>query len=307
MKNAGGLGKGLAALLSDIDDETSVLDEIDKKIVKQSVPTDKSGDGLTQVSIFDIDPNPDQPRKHFDESALNDLANSIKTHGVIQPVVLTKNGARYMIIAGERRFRAAKLAGLESMPAVIRNYTAKERSEISLIENLQREDLNPIEAANGIRSLMEEFKCTQESVAERIGKSRSVVANTLRLLTLTPPVIELVRSGRLSAGHAKVLVAVGDPEIQKKYALAASDNKMSVRDLEKLVRIYLNPEKYASRRTTDSQSLELRELISDMQHVFATKVKAIGNDKKGRIYIDYYNKDDLDRIHSLLAILKNTK
>jgi ParB family chromosome partitioning protein len=188
------------------------------------------------------------------------------------------------------------------MPAVVRRYSESQIKEIALIENLQREDLNPIEAAMGIKQLMDEYKCTQEAVAERIGKSRPAVTNYLRLLTLTDPVIELVKQNRLSAGHAKCLVSVTDPDAQLKFAKSASDGKMSVRDIEKAVRVYLNPEKYAKKNPPIS--IELRELINDMQHVFATKVKAIGNDRKGRIYIDYYTKDDLDRIHTLIARIK---
>ena len=302
MKKKSGLGKGLAALLHDINHEENFLEEQDANLVREPVAVSKVGDGIDQIPIDDIIPNPDQPRKKFDETALLELSDSIRIHGVIQPIVVTPKDGKYMIIAGERRYRASKLAKLTTMPAVVRRYSESQIKEIALIENLQREDLNPIEAAMGIKQLMDEYKCTQEAVAERIGKSRPAVTNYLRLLTLTDPVIELVKQNRLSAGHAKCLVSVTDPDAQLKFAKSASDGKMSVRDIEKAVRVYLNPEKYAKKNPPIS--IELRELINDMQHVFATKVKAIGNDRKGRIYIDYYTKDDLDRIHTLIARIK---
>ncbi|MBR7160645.1 MAG: ParB/RepB/Spo0J family partition protein [Clostridia bacterium] len=302
MKKKSGLGKGLAALLQDINHEENFLEEQDANLVREPVAVSKVGDGIDQIPIDDIIPNPDQPRKKFDETALLELSDSIRIHGVIQPIVVTPKDGKYMIIAGERRYRASKLAKLTTMPAVVRRYSESQIKEIALIENLQREDLNPIEAAMGIKQLMDEYKCTQEAVAERIGKSRPAVTNYLRLLTLTDPVIELVKQNRLSAGHAKCLVSVTDPDAQLKFAKSASDGKMSVRDIEKAVRVYLNPEKYAKKNPPIS--IELRELINDMQHVFATKVKAIGNDRKGRIYIDYYTKDDLDRIHTLIARIK---
>ena len=165
-------------------------------------------DAIVKIALSDIDPNFEQPRKNFDEDALNELAESIKIHGVIQPIVVVPVGKRFMIIAGERRFRASKLAGKTDIPAVIRHYTQQQIKEISLIENLQREDLSPIEAARAIKVLMNEFNMTQETAADRIGKSRSAVANTLRLLTLSDEVIKLIEDGRLSAGHARTLVVV---------------------------------------------------------------------------------------------------
>ena len=259
---------------------------------------------VDELNINDITPNPNQPRKHFDQDALQELADSIKVHGVIQPLVVNKlENGKYMIIAGERRWRASKLAGLDKVPVVIKNYSDKQVKEISIIENLQREDLNPIEAARAIKQLMEEYSLTQEVVAERIGKSRSNIANTLRLLSLYPDVVKMVEDGRLSSGHAKTLVTITDTTAQIKLARQACDGKMSVRDLEKAVRNYLNPNKPKATKVVE-QSIELRELISDMQRVFSTKVSAIGNDNKGRIYIDYYSRDDLDRISDLMELLK---
>ncbi len=186
---------------------------------------------------------------------------------------------------------------------VVKNYTEQHVQAISIIENLQREDLNPIEAARAIKQLMDEYHLTQEVVSDRIGKSRSSVANTLRLLTLYPDVIKMIEDGKLSSGHARSLVVVDDTTQQIKLAKQASDGKMSVRELEKAVKNYLNPQKSSSNKVQE-QSLELKELINEMQRVFATKVSAIGNDNKGRIYIDYYSRDDLDRLSDIIELIK---
>ncbi len=291
-----GLGRGLESLFAFYDNEN--VEEIASKKTNEDIK------GVAEIEISKITPNPNQPRKHFDETALQELADSIKVHGVIQPLVVNKlDNGNYMIIAGERRWRASKLAGLEKVPVVVKNYSDKQIKEISIIENLQREDLNPIEAARAIKQLMEEYNLTQETVAERIGKSRSNIANTLRLLSLYPDVIKMVEDGRLSSGHAKTLVSIDDTTAQIRLAKQSCDGKMSVRDLEKAVKNFLNPNKQKSTKVTE-QSLELKELISDMQRVFSTKVSAIGNDNKGRIYIDYYSRDDLDRISDLVELLK---
>ena len=300
-----GLGRGLESLFGIYEEDSN------KNITNQSTATTaksaekalNSGDVL-ELNINKINPNPNQPRKNFDEEALQELASSIKLHGVIQPLVVTKQSSdSYMIIAGERRWRAAKMAGLEKVPVVIKAYTEKQIKELSLIENLQREDLNPIEAARAIKQLMDEYNLTQETVSDRIGKSRSSVANTLRLLTLYPDVIRMIEDGRLSSGHARSLVVVDDTTQQIKLAKQAADGKMSVRELEKAVKNYLNPPKNVSTKVKE-QSLELKELINEMQRVFATKVSAIGNDNKGRIYIDYYSRDDLDRLADMVELLK---
>lgn len=294
MEKKKGLGRGLESLFA-------VYDNIDNE--KITTPKTKQEEGVTELDINKIYPNPNQPRKHFDEEALQELSSSIKTHGVIQPLVVNKTADGYMIIAGERRWRASNMAGLATVPVVIKNYTEKQVKEISIIENLQREDLNPIEAARAIKQLMDEYNLTQEVVSDRIGKSRSSIANTLRLLSLYPDVIKMIEDGRLSSGHARSLVVVDDTTQQIKLAKQAADGKMSVRDLEKAVKNYLNPPKNVSTKVKE-QSLELKELINDMQRVFATKVSAIGNDNKGRIYIDYYSRDDLDRLSDLIELLK---
>ena len=286
-----GLGRGFASLLGLND-----ADDINPINISDTV-TPTSDDAVVAIPLTDIDPNFEQPRKNFDEDALNELAESIKLHGVIQPIVVVPVGRRFMIIAGERRFRASKIAGKTSIPAVIRHYTSQQIKEISLIENLQREDLSPIEAARAIKVLMNEFNMTQEMAADRIGKSRSAVANTLRLLTLSEDVIALIENGRLSAGHARTLVVVPQ-QSQYKLALKACDNQMTVREMEKMVREFLNPKKVEQKPVEESK--ELKDLVGNMQRAFATKVSALGNGNKGRIYIDYYTADDLDRICKLI-------
>lgn len=288
-----GLGRGLDALFGTYEGDVSY-----NKITKPA----ETNTGVLEVDINKIKPNPNQPRKNFDEDALKDLAASIKVHGIVQPIVLNKNAdGTYMIIAGERRWRAANLCGLKTVPAIIKDYTEKQIKEISIIENLQREDLNPVEAAKAIKELMDEYGLTQEAVSERIGKSRSNVANTLRLLTLYPAVLDMIEKGKISAGHARCLVVVEDANEQLKLANAIVSKNLSVRDLEKAIKAYTSPAKKVVIR--EEQSLELKELINQMQKTFATKVSAIGNDNKGRIYIDYYTRDDLDRISELLDLL----
>ncbi len=296
-----GLGRGLESLFAIYDNEEPAVSTNE---TKPTAPSTNKTNGVTEIDVFKIIPNPNQPRKHFDEEALQELASSIKLHGVIQPLVVNKSdNDQYLIIAGERRWRASKMAGLEKVPVVVKNYTEKQVQEISIIENLQREDLNPIEAARAIKQLMDEYHLTQEVVSDRIGKSRSSVANTLRLLTLYPDVIKMIEDGKLSSGHARSLVVVDDTTQQIKLAKQASDGKMSVRELEKAVKNYLNPQKNSSNKVQE-QSLELKELINEMQRVFATKVSAIGNDNKGRIYIDYYSRDDLDRLSDIIELIK---
>lgn len=265
---------------------------------------DTKGEAVTQIESKLIDTNPNQPRKHFDEDALNELAVSIKNYGVIQPIlVCPKEGGRYELIAGERRLRASKMAGLSFIPAIVKRFTESEMAEIALIENLQREDLNPIEEARAYRSLMEKYGFTQEELADKLGKSRPVIANSLRLLSLNPVVVEMVETGRLSAGHARCLASIKDMGVQATYALAACDKQLSVRQLENMVRAYLKPGKEPKTPKKAFISPELKELINNMQRTFGTKVKAVGNNEKGRIFIDYYTKDDLIRIYELIDTL----
>lgn len=304
MNNKKGLGRGLEELLSVFDEEN---DEQEVEAYSSQTKSQKSTSGVMEIALDEIVANPNQPRKIFNEEALNELAQSIKMHGVIQPIVVNeRDDGKYLIIAGERRWRASKIAGMESIPAIVKRYTEKQVKELSLIENLQREDLNPVEAARAIRQLMEEYKFTQEMVADRIGKSRPAIANTLRLLSLPQDILAMVEENRLSAGHARCLVAVPDANVQYKFATMSADNKMSVRELEKQIRNYLSP-KPAKIKERVEQSIELKELVNEMQRAFSTKVSVIGNDHKGRIYIDYYSRDDLDRICDILELIKKQK
>ncbi len=306
MKTNRGLGKGLSALFSETEEDygKSLFDEEPEKT---SAPAEKTGEGVVELDITSVYPNPNQPRKAFDQAALRELADSIVKHGVIQPIIVNKEPGGYMIIAGERRYRACKMANMDKIPAIVKNYSERQIKEISLIENLQREDLNPIEAAYAMRALMTDYGLSQEELADRIGKSRPAIANTLRLLNLMPEVIKMVESGELSAGHARTLLPVPDPD-QQELAREVIKNGFSVRDTERLVKEYfLPPEEKAKKKQRSELSAELKELIGDMQRVFGTKVNAIGNDNKGRIYIDYYTRDDLDRLSELLESLKTKK
>ena len=294
MKTAKGLGKGLSALFSETEKDY------------QNAYRADAHEGAAEVEVKRIYPNPEQPRKIFDPMAMKELEDSIKKHGVITPVVLNKDSdGRYMIVAGERRFRAAKEAGLKTIPAVVKEFDKKQIREIALIENLQREDLNPIEAAMAIKQLMEEYSATQEDIADAIGKARSTITNLLRLLTLNAKVIQLISKNKLSAGHAKALVTLPS-EIQLEIANKTVDEQLSVRDTEQLAKEYFVKGELSKKKGNfaHDMSLEMKELINQMQRKFGTKVNVIGNDSKGRIYIDYYSREDLDRIHELLLKIK---
>lgn len=271
----------------------------------QNVKVELDGEYATQeIDIELIDNNPNQPRKHFDEESLEELAKSIQTYGVLQPLLVVQSGGgRYLIIAGERRFRAAVKAGLKKVPCIIRDLSPQEIQEIALVENLHREDLNAIEAAEGMRELMDNHGLTQEEVALRINKSRPYVTNTLRLLQLPEEVTSLVRKGELSPGHARTLISIDDKDYLVLLANQAVKDKLSVRDLENRVRLYFS-RKAIPAGPRKAQTPELKEFVSDMKRIFATKVRLTGNDHKGRITIDYFNKDDLDRIYNLIQIIK---
>jgi len=290
------LGKGLGSLLGILEreDEVVAVDKVDRDIVG-------NGD-VCDINISLIDNNPKQPRKNFDAVALNELAQSIKEYGVIQPIILVKRGERYMIVAGERRFRACKLAGLKTIPAVIREYTPNQIKEIALLENIQREDLNPIECAKALKALLDDYGWTQEVLADKLGKSRPAIANTLRLLQLSPEVVNMVESGKLSAGHARSLVVVSDPEVQLKLANLAVTKRVTVRDLEKAVKDAQKPDK-AKKHNPFEKTLEMQEFIHIMEQAFQTKVDIKGTTKKGKIMIDYVSSEDLDRIYTLIKKL----
>ena len=290
------LGRGFAALVSD-------MREIVNPEIASYDEKGKLNQGVNEIDIELIRVNPNQPRKTFNEESLAELAESIKTHGVLQPIVLTKLGEGYRIVAGERRFRAAKKAGLKAVPAIVRDLSEKEVREIALVENLQREDLNPMEESEALYNLLTENDLTQEALAHAIGKSRPAIANSLRLLTLPVEVQAMVRELALSTGHAKVLVSVKPAEVQIALAKEVVEKKLSVRDLEQKI-ADLQREKKLPAQRVKTISPEFKALLADMQRVFGTKVRATGNDKKGKIVIDYYSSDYLERIYDLIERLK---
>lgn len=291
-----GLGKGLEALFSAYSNENeNIVDEIQGKL---------NANKVVEIEISKIEVNPNQPRKIFNEDALKELAESIKQHGVIQPIIVIEVDGKFMVIAGERRLRASKLANLSTIPCIIKNYTERQIKEIALIENLQREDLNPIEAARAIKQLMEEYDSTQEVVAEKIGKSRPAVANLLRLLSLNHNVLKLVEENKISAGHARVLVVIEDENLQISLAQKVVDRQMSVRELEELVKSF-NAKNTKSAEKIIEENRELEEFIEEMQRIFATKVTINGGDRKGKIIIEYFSRDDLDRIYDLIRLVNN--
>lgn len=290
-----GLGRGLGSLFGGLDDEEEKV-EVTKKEPKK-VEEPKEAGAPQEVDISLIDRNPKQPRKTFNSEQLEELSQSIKNCGLIQPIITVKRDNRYMIVSGERRWRASKLAGLKKVPIIIRNYTDSEIAEVALIENLQREDLNPIESALAIKELIDNYNLTQEQISEKIGKSRSAVTNTLRLLSLSPQVIQMIKDGRLSAGHGKILVAITDEETQYRIATMAVEGKISVRELEKYLQTIANrPEKKTNKKQL---SLELIDFGNKLQQTLATKVQIKGTERKGKILIEYYSKDDLNRIYNL--------
>ena len=271
-----GLGRGLDALLDELDLE------------------EKSGGQIEQVSLYDIDTNPDQPRKTFDEEKLKELAASLKRHGVVQPLIVKRNGMRYTIIAGERRFRAARLAGLSTVPVLVSDLDENTIMEVALVENIQRENLNPIEEAAAIRLLMEQHDLTQEEVSARIGKSRPAIANALRLLSLEKPVTEYIKSGKLSAGHGKMLAGIEDRERQIELANKAIEKDWSVRRLEDELRFAAWEKKPKAKQ---EYSPEFKAALRAMRNKLKTKVAVEGTEQKGKLIISYYNADDLDTIY----------
>ena len=292
-----GLGRGLNSLFGDFSEDENLEVKVETKIEKVVVNEPK------EIEIGLIDRNPEQPRTIFDEDALQELANSIKVHGVIQPIIVKENQGRYVIIAGERRWRASRLAGLKTIPCVIKNYSEQEISEIAIIENLQREDLNPIESAKAIKNLIQQYSLTQDEVADKIGKSRPAVANTLRLLSLPEQIITLVEQNKLSAGHARTLLGIDNPAKQKEIAVAIIEKGLTVRDVENIIKNLNNPQKETPAKPKE-KSLEIKDFENKIKRILSTSVSVKGNDNKGKIVIDYYSLDDLNRIYELLLSLQ---
>ena len=279
-----GLGRGLNALLGDPE-----------------LPA--QGEGAVSLPISQVEPGLNQPRKHFDEGALADLADSIRIHGIIQPLTVRRLASGYyQIIAGERRWRAAKSAGLSEIPAVIIEADDRKVMELGLIENLQREDLNPAEEARGYRTLMEEYGLTQEQVAQQMGKSRPAITNTLRLLALPDEVLTLVEEGSLSSGHARAILGAPTAPLQREAAKRVIESQLSVRQTEALIRTLQKEKKEKPKAEGPDLSLYLGELEKDLSGRFGRKVKIASKGRKGRIELEYYNEQDLE---TLLALLQN--
>ena len=259
----------------------------------------------TEIALVDIDPNPNQPRKSFDPEKLAELSESIKTHGLLQPLVVTpRDNHRYLLVAGERRWRAARMAGLVKIPALVLTLDEREIAEISLVENLQRDDLNPLEEAEGIAQLMEQFSFTQEDAAQRLGRSRPSVANALRLLQLSKPVQEMVRTGGLSAGHARALAAVHDETLQIQIAQMTMEEDLSVRQLEELLRKQKKLAASADAKEKVKQPApEFTELEDRLMRALGTRVVVKGTIDKGRIILEYFQRDDLERIYEIATQL----
>ena len=288
-RKAGGLGKGLDSLIADKKPATS------SKTKKEEIKEDGAP---IQVSIDKVEPNKEQPRKKFDEEALAELADSISKYGVLQPLLVQDNGKYYEIIAGERRWRAAKIAKLKEIPVIIKNYTEQERAEISLIENLQREDLNPIEEAVAYKRLLEEFNLKQEEVAERVSKSRTAVTNSMRLLKLDERVQQMLIDGQISSGHARALLGVENKEGQFMLAQNVVDKKLSVRDIEKLVK--KEPSKEKEDKKDDPMNVIYQDMAEKLKEILGTKVSVNNKNGKGKIEIEYYSPEEFDRIVGLI-------
>ena len=277
-----GLGKGLDALFA-----TKIDIKEEEKL--------QEGETIKNLKLINIEPNREQPRKIFDEEELEELANSIKEYGVIQPIIVTKKEDYYQIVAGERRWRAAKKAGISETPAIVRNYDEKQNSEIALIENIQRKDLNPIEKARGIKKLMDDYNLTQQEVANKLGFSRSAIANTVRILNLDERVINLALEGKLTEGHCKALMAVQDGDKQYSMALYMIKSGDSVREAENKMKV-----RKTMKKKDEKYEAIYRDIEDTFRGFFGTKVKVDAKQRKGKIIIEYSSNDDLERILGLI-------
>lgn len=295
-----GLGKGLDSLIPDNKSMKSVTSE--KTVESKEDAAAKSG--VQVMKINEVEPNRDQPRKNFDEDALFELSDSIKQFGVLQPLLVRKRKDYYEIIAGERRWRAAKLAGVKEVPVIEKEYTDQEILEIGLIENIQRENLNPIEEAIAYKRLLEEFNLKQDEVAERVSKSRTAVTNSMRLLKLSDKVQQMIIDDMISTGHARALLAIDDPELQYTLANKIFDEKLSVRETEKLVKEIKNPKKPKEKKPV-ANSFIYQDLEEKMKSVFGTKVSIASKGKgKGKIEIEYYSDDELEHLFDMMMSIK---
>ena len=283
MKPQRGLGRGLNALLSD-----------------EALTSATEGETVVKVvNINDVEPNYGQPRKKFDEEELHELSRSILEHGIIQPLIVKEKQGKYEIVAGERRYRAARMAGLNELPIIVKDFSEQQTLEVALVENIQREDLNPMELASAYNLLMEQFDLNQDEVADKVGKSRPAVANILRLLKLTPYVQEKLRDNEISYGHARALLAIKDNKVQRQLTDLIIEKKLSVRDIEKYIQ-QLAQQKDKKKSEKPSYNPFYREIQEDLQKLFGTKVSISKGAKKGKIEIEYYSDDELARIIQII-------
>ena len=301
-----GLGRGLGAIFGeDVVKESNEELANTKKAI--SSPREETG-GEIMVKVSLIEPNRDQPRKDFNEEELQELAESIKNYGVLQPLLVQKKGTSYELIAGERRWRAAKLSGLREVPVVLREYNKQQAMEIALIENVQRSDLNPIEEAQAYQQLVKEFHLTQEEIAVRVSKNRATITNAMRLLKLDSQIQDLLIKGMISSGHARALLSLEDGQLQKKAAQEILDRGLSVRETEKLVKKMgkdLSPKEEKAEKRDDALTLIFRELEERMKSIMGTKVSIHNKDKnKGRIEIEYYSEAELERIVEMIESIR---
>lgn len=297
-----GLGRGLDAMISDTAKPRSADKAQEKPLHQETDPKDK----VFMVKLSQVEPNRKQPRKQFDEDALLELAESIKQFGVLQPLLVQKKDDYYEIIAGERRWRASKLAGVKEIPVIVKNFSEQEAVEISLIENIQRENLNPIEEAAAYKRLMEEFHLKQDTIAERVAKSRTAVTNSMRLLKLDERVQQMLIDEMLTTGHARALLSIENKELQYSTAVKVFDEKLSVRETEKLVKEVLNPAKKEKPQEKDrAQDLIYEQLEEKIKGIIGSKVAIHRKTKdKGKIEISYFSQEELERIVELLETIR---
>ena len=286
-----GLGRGLSAILPDVED---VVESVEAAPGAAPLPEG----AVVEIPVGDVDPNRNQPRKRFDDDALLALAESIRHSGVITPILVAREGARYTIIAGERRWRAARIAGLDTIPAIVREWDEVRRREAALVENIQRENLNAIEEAQGISALMNECALTQEAVAERLGRSRPAVANLLRLLNLPARIQQAIIEGALSAGHARVLAGVEDRELQANLFAKTLQFGWSVRQLEAAVK---NAPEKKEKKKPAPLPVEYEELTERLRSATGLKVSLVGSENKGKIVMEYASQEELQRLWDLMA------
>ncbi|WP_036611359.1 ParB/RepB/Spo0J family partition protein [Oribacterium sp. P6A1] len=295
----------------ELDKEDSAIDNI-KNDDENNEELNIEGDGSILIKLSRIQPDKNQPRKDFDETKLQELADSIREYGVISPIVVKENGAFYDIVAGERRWRAARLAGLTEIPVVIKNVDEKTSREMSIIENIQRDDLNPVEEALAYQSLIDDYGMTQEQVASRVSKNRTTITNSLRLLKLDDEILDILREGLITQGHARALLAIDDDELRKKIALRCAKENLSVREIENLVRLdKLSKEKKNNNSSPEAEELKrLKIIYKDIENKLkanlGTKVSIVPKNKdKGKLEIEYYSQDELDRIYMILNSVRN--